>query len=200
MEGKKPTIGNRGKVNGAGCNSNTVTVGIDHCSLSPGFEPRKQENRDFGPENVSGSHSFFEHGLPSQRRELAEKLFTNILPLSLQMYACHVIQKNGNHVIQKCIKCMPEENIRFIVSTFFGQVVTLSTHPYGCRVVQALPSRGEWLHRVHEPGSVGIRPQRLVQLTYSRWPLLSCFGLGFTRHRGQQNPPFEELDGLYAVV
>ncbi|KAG4386840.1 hypothetical protein AAZX31_11G133100 [Glycine max] len=107
---------------------------------------------------------FFEHGLASQRRELANKLLGHVLTLSLQMYGCRVIQKaievvdldqkiemvqeldgnvmrcvrdqNGNHVIQKCIECVPEDAIDFIVSTFFDQVVTLSTHPYGCRVIQ----------------------------------------------------------------
>lgn len=47
-----------------------------------------------------------------------------------------VRDQNGNHVIQKCIECVPEEHIQFIISTFFGQVVNLSTHPYGCRVIQ----------------------------------------------------------------
>ncbi|GAB2274399.1 hypothetical protein Dimus_009165 [Dionaea muscipula] len=107
---------------------------------------------------------FFEHGMPPQRRELAGKLDGNVLSLSLQMYGCRVIQKaievvdldqkikmvqeldghvmrcvrdqNGNHVIQKCIECVPEDAIHFIVESFFDQVVTLSTHPYGCRVVQ----------------------------------------------------------------
>ncbi|XP_055962190.1 pumilio homolog 2-like [Mercurialis annua] len=109
---------------------------------------------------------FFEHGLPSQRRELASNLFGHVLTLSLQMYGCQVIQKaievvdldqkikmveeldghimrcvrdqNGNHVIQKCIECVPGESIQFIVTTFFDQVVTLSTHPYGCRVIQRI--------------------------------------------------------------
>ena len=76
------------------------------------------------------------------------------MTLSLQMYGCQVIQKtievveldghvmrcvrdqNGNHVIQKCIECVTEGAIQFIVSTFYGQIVTLSTHPYGCRVIQ----------------------------------------------------------------
>ncbi|CAO2825020.1 unnamed protein product [Amaranthus hypochondriacus] len=107
---------------------------------------------------------FFEHGLDTQRRELASKLDGHVLNLSLQMYGCRVIQKaievvdldqkikmvqeldgsimrcvrdqNGNHVIQKCIECVPEEHIQFIVESFFDQVVTLSTHPYGCRVIQ----------------------------------------------------------------
>ncbi|XP_076937065.1 pumilio homolog 1-like isoform X1 [Bidens hawaiensis] len=107
---------------------------------------------------------FFEHGIPAQRRELAGKLLGHVLTLSLQMYGCRVIQKaievvdldqkikmveeldghimrcvrdqNGNHVIQKCIECVPEQHIQFIITTFFDQVVTLSTHPYGCRVIQ----------------------------------------------------------------
>ncbi|KAL1817220.1 hypothetical protein DCAR_0521642 [Daucus carota subsp. sativus] len=107
---------------------------------------------------------FFEHGMASQRRELANKLIGQVLTLSLQMYGCRVIQKaievvdldqkiemvmeldghvmrcvrdqNGNHVIQKCIECVPEVHIQFIISSFFDQVVTLSTHPYGCRVIQ----------------------------------------------------------------
>ncbi|KAL8208612.1 hypothetical protein R6Q57_008024 [Mikania cordata] len=107
---------------------------------------------------------FFEHGMPGQRRELAGKLLGNVLTLGLQMYGCRVIQKaievvdldqkikmveeldghimrcvrdqNGNHVIQKCIECVPEEHIQFIITTFFDQVVILSTHPYGCRVIQ----------------------------------------------------------------
>ena len=47
-----------------------------------------------------------------------------------------VRDQNGNHVIQKCIECIPEDAIQFIIATFYDQVVTLSTHPYGCRVIQ----------------------------------------------------------------
>lgn len=47
-----------------------------------------------------------------------------------------VHDQNGNHVIQKCIECIPQDRIHFIISSFFGQVITLSTHPYGCRVIQ----------------------------------------------------------------
>lgn len=49
-----------------------------------------------------------------------------------------VRDQNGNHVIQKCIECVPAEKIDFIISAFKGQVATLSTHPYGCRVIQVL--------------------------------------------------------------
>ncbi|KAJ8499062.1 hypothetical protein OPV22_009614 [Ensete ventricosum] len=36
---------------------------------------------------------FFKHGNPEQRKELAIKLVGNVMPLSLQMYGCRVIQK-----------------------------------------------------------------------------------------------------------
>jgi pumilio RNA-binding family len=60
---------------------------------------------------------------------------------------------NGNHVIQKCIEIVsrvskeaqtPEHaefvasRIQFIIDTFKGRVKELSSHPYGCRVVQRI--------------------------------------------------------------
>jgi len=51
-----------------------------------------------------------------------------------------VRDQNGNHVIQKCIECIPQERIRFIISAFYGHVVELSMHPYGCRVIQVTSS------------------------------------------------------------
>ncbi|VAI85952.1 unnamed protein product [Triticum turgidum subsp. durum] len=47
-----------------------------------------------------------------------------------------VRDQNGNHVVQKCIECVPTEHIGFVVSAFRGQVASLSMHPYGCRVIQ----------------------------------------------------------------
>lgn len=49
-----------------------------------------------------------------------------------------VRDQNGNHVIQKCIECVPTERIGFIISAFRGHVATLSMHPYGCRVIQVI--------------------------------------------------------------
>lgn len=36
---------------------------------------------------------FFEYGTPEQKKELADQLSGQMLPLSLQMYGCRVIQK-----------------------------------------------------------------------------------------------------------
>ena len=58
-----------------------------------------------------------------------------------------VRDQNGNHVIQKCIECVPSEEIDFIISSFEGQVATLSTHPYGCRVIQVATNM-KWMWHV----------------------------------------------------
>lgn len=47
-----------------------------------------------------------------------------------------ICDQNCNHVIQKCIECLPERNIEFIMSSVKRNIRTLAIHPYGCRVVQ----------------------------------------------------------------
>ncbi|KAJ1389392.1 Pumilio RNA-binding repeat [Sesbania bispinosa] len=68
-----------------------------------------------------------------------------------------VRDQNGNHVIQKCIECVPEDAIHFIVSTFYDQIVTLSTHPYGCRVIQRV------LEYCHDPKTQQIMMDEILQ-------------------------------------
>jgi pumilio RNA-binding family len=46
--------------------------------------------------------------------------------------------QNGNHVIQKVIERVPSDKIAPVIDTFLGTVVPLSTHPFGCRVVQRI--------------------------------------------------------------
>ncbi|KAH7103882.1 ARM repeat-containing protein [Auriculariales sp. MPI-PUGE-AT-0066] len=105
----------------------------------------------------------FEHGSPVQKTALAKTMEGHILQLSLQMYGCRVVQKaieyitaeqqaiivkeleshvlkcvldaNGNHVIQKLIECVSPDRLGF-VNAFRGSVYDLSTHPFGCRVLQ----------------------------------------------------------------
>ncbi|XP_074919753.1 pumilio homolog 2 isoform X17 [Chelonoidis abingdonii] len=111
---------------------------------------------------------FFEFGSPEQKLALATRIRGHVLPLALQMYGCRVIQKalesispdqqvinemvkeldghvlkcvkdqNGNHVVQKCIECVQPQSLQFIIDAFKGQVFVLSTHPYGCRVIQRI--------------------------------------------------------------
>lgn len=42
---------------------------------------------------------------------------------------------NGNHVIQKLVERVSSDRLGFVQS-FRGNVYDLSTHPYGCRVLQ----------------------------------------------------------------
>ncbi|XP_023363244.1 pumilio homolog 1 isoform X7 [Otolemur garnettii] len=111
---------------------------------------------------------FFEFGSLEQKLALAERIRGHVLSLALQMYGCRVIQKalefipsdqqvinemvreldghvlkcvkdqNGNHVVQKCIECVQPQSLQFIIDAFKGQVFALSTHPYGCRVIQRI--------------------------------------------------------------
>lgn len=68
-----------------------------------------------------------------------------VLELDGQIMKC-VRDQNGNHVIQKCIECVPQEKIKFIIESFYGHVVALSTHPYGCRVIQVVQNPFFLLH------------------------------------------------------
>ncbi|KAG8901134.1 hypothetical protein FRB99_005550, partial [Tulasnella sp. 403] len=105
----------------------------------------------------------FEYGTMVQKDILVGTMSGHILALSLQMYGCRVVQKaiehippeqqsffvneidsqvlkcvkdaNGNHVIQKLIERVVPERLTFI-EAFKGNVHELSTHPYGCRVLQ----------------------------------------------------------------
>lgn len=108
---------------------------------------------------------FFEHGSVEQKHALAREIQYSVLPLSLQMYGCRVVQKilesvdvelqtmliqeldghvlecvkdqNANHVIQKCIEQVSSSH-SMIQKSFYGRVYDLSTHPYGCRVIQRM--------------------------------------------------------------
>ncbi|PUZ74303.1 hypothetical protein GQ55_1G053900 [Panicum hallii var. hallii] len=106
------------------------------------------------------------HGPRSYKRIFIRHLMGDVLGLSLHMYGCRVIQKAfevaehdqklvmamelgrkvlrcvrdqyANYVIQKCIECVPSKHIQFIFRSLYGvgKAKMLSTHPYGCHVVQ----------------------------------------------------------------
>ncbi|WOO81346.1 Pumilio 2 [Vanrija pseudolonga] len=103
----------------------------------------------------------FEHGDQNQKAALAKKMEGHVLQLSMQMYGCRVMQKalehvlvdqrekliaelnghiiecvksaNANHVIQRLISLDPPSSL---TDAFVGHVHELSTHSFGCRVLQ----------------------------------------------------------------
>uniref|UniRef100_A0A8C1NGB9 Pumilio RNA-binding family member 2 n=1 Tax=Cyprinus carpio TaxID=7962 RepID=A0A8C1NGB9_CYPCA len=157
---------------------------------------------------------FFEFGSVDQKLALATRIRGHVLPLALQMYGCRVIQKalesissdqqvisdivreldghvlkcvkdqNGNHVVQKCIECVQPQALQFIIDAFQGQVFVLSTHPYGCRVIQRilehctqeqtlpileeLHQHSEQLGQVQLPESVSHRRSLLIVVANHR--------------------------------
>ncbi|KAJ6252596.1 pumilio 2 [Anaeramoeba flamelloides] len=107
-----------------------------------------------------------EDGLTNQILILTNLIKESVIKFSLDTYACRVIQKafqvfgeedkeflvdkigekalvlvkdqNGNHVIQKCIECLPDKLRSKLVVHIIDYVVPLSTHGFGCRTIQRL--------------------------------------------------------------
>ena len=55
-----------------------------------------------------------------------------------EMVLSLVDDQNGNHVIQKVIEKMPNNEIQFVCDQFKGNMKRLQKHTYGCRVIQRL--------------------------------------------------------------
>jgi mRNA-binding protein PUF3 len=68
---------------------------------------------------------------------LTDQQISLVKELQIDVLRC-VKDQNGNHVIQKAIERVPQEHIQFIITAFKGQVVSLASHPYGCRVIQRM--------------------------------------------------------------
>lgn len=110
-----------------------------------------------------------EHGPRSCKRGVISNLIGHLLPLSLDKYSCRVVQKSfdvgehdqkvamakelgskvlrcvrdqfANHVVQKCVECLPSKDIHSILRSFYGRAKALSTHPFGCHVIQKVLAR-----------------------------------------------------------
>ncbi|TVU49614.1 hypothetical protein EJB05_00932, partial [Eragrostis curvula] len=78
--------------------------------------------------SASSLFQAIEVGDLDQKIRIAEELDGNII-------RC-IDDQNANHVVQKCIECMPQQHISFIYQNMYGHVVELSAHQYGCRVIQ----------------------------------------------------------------
>jgi mRNA-binding protein PUF3 len=134
---------------------------------------------------------------------LADQMKTRVYELSINMYACRVVQKafdyilddqramlvselskpglvlgcveslHGNHVIQKAIEVIPLQHIRFIYDELLDRVPRFADHLYGCRIVQ----------RMLEQPDVEIRDKVLAEL-YRVGPALitSTYGNYVAQH------------------
>uniref|UniRef100_A0A4W5MP68 Pumilio RNA binding family member 2 n=1 Tax=Hucho hucho TaxID=62062 RepID=A0A4W5MP68_9TELE len=76
---------------------------------------------------------------PSVSRFIQQKLERSDIVRELDGHVLKCVKdQNGNHVVQKCIECVQPQALQFIIDAFQGQVFVLSTHPYGCRVIQRI--------------------------------------------------------------
>lgn len=89
----------------------------------------------FWRENSRTSPSFAQ--IPTPPPALPNLKLEIVKELEAHVRKC-VENSNGNHVIQKCIECVPTDRLDFIVSAFHNQVLELATHAYGCRVIQRI--------------------------------------------------------------
>jgi len=73
----------------------------------------------------------------SDRLTLADALRGNVLEALKSPHA--------NHVLQKCIKLLPSEQLHFVPVELVGQARKLAQHPFGCRVLQRIIEHYEGL-------------------------------------------------------
>lgn len=106
----------------------------------------------------------FEFGTPQQCTLLIDQMRGHVVKLSLCTYGCRVVQRalecvplaeklllslelepqvlacvkdqNANHVVQKLLERLPPEAVDFVPRAFQGNVQTLASHCYSCRVLQ----------------------------------------------------------------
>ena len=90
---------------------------------------------------------------------------------------------NGNHVIQKCIERCPPHVILFIVNAFTNQVAALSTHPYGCRVVQRLLEHTGDAHRLAILAEIMRAIDELCKNSYGNYVVQHVLIHGEPEHR-----------------
>ena len=61
---------------------------------------------------------------------MAKELGSNLLKC--------VCDQHANHAIQKCIEFVPPRHIQFVYRSLCGKAKMLSSHPFGCHVIQVV--------------------------------------------------------------
>ena len=97
-----------------------------------------------------------------------------------------VKDQNGNHLEQKSIEAVGQSNpneLCKIIDSFHGEIYKLSTHPYGCRVIQRIlefcveSQTNIVLDELH------MKIESLVQDQYGNYSALGSIGHIFKKSR-----------------
>lgn len=101
----------------------------------------------------------------------------------------HVLQcikdQNGNHVIQRCIERIPAPRNQPVVTPFLTNLVSLSSHPYGCRVVQRLLEHATDEQRQPVLDEILTNATELSQNQYGNYVIQHVLEHGTPEHRSR---------------
>ncbi|KAJ6818665.1 putative pumilio-like protein 7, chloroplastic [Iris pallida] len=70
---------------------------------------------------------------------------------------------NGNHVIQRCLLCLPNEDNKFIFDAAAKHCVEIATHQHGCCVMQRCIGSSTGEHRARLVGEISANGLHLAQ-------------------------------------
>jgi hypothetical protein len=116
-------------------------------------------------------------------RDAEREIFTLLLENSERIFLMKrnsrpagVKDQNGNHVVQKCIECVESVALQFIINAFNGQIFTLSTHPYGCRVIQRILEHCTSEQTSPILAELHLNTEKLIQDQYGNYVIQHVLG------------------------
>ncbi|TKX19489.1 pumilio-family RNA binding repeat-containing protein 3 [Elsinoe australis] len=98
---------------------------------------------------------------------------------ALQNEVVQLIQDlNGNHVIQKCLNHLKQQDVQFIVNAVCHHVVTVGTHRHGCCVLQRCVDHASGKQKGQLVGSITQNVFALVQDPFGNYVVQYILDLG----------------------
>ncbi|KAJ6814751.1 putative pumilio-like protein 7, chloroplastic [Iris pallida] len=76
---------------------------------------------------------------------------------------------NGNHVIQRCLQCLPNGENKFIFDAAAKHCVEIATHQHGCCVMQRCIGSSTGEHRAKLVGEISANGLHLAQDAYGNY-------------------------------
>ncbi|GAM83674.1 hypothetical protein ANO11243_016620 [Dothideomycetidae sp. 11243] len=85
---------------------------------------------------------------------------------------------NGNHVIQKCLNHLKQDNVQFIIDAVCAHVVTVGTHRHGCCVLQRCVDHASSVQKGQLVASITRNVFALVQDPFGNYVVQYILDLG----------------------
>ncbi|KAK6065758.1 hypothetical protein SCUP234_12433 [Seiridium cupressi] len=123
------------------------------------------------------SQQALEHVLVDQQAEIVEELKPDMMRI--------LKDQNGNHVVQKIISLVPQMSVPFMMASCRGQISTLSSHNYGCRVVQRMLEKGNEEQRMELMAEIHACASSLIADQYGNYVAQHILEHGSADDRGR---------------